>query len=68
MSGTLHSHDEHDLALPSGSVREITCVTTLALNPEHIITPSVYVDAVVEVAKPVNEALLIRDGVKRGPQ
>ena len=36
MSGMPHSHDEHDLALPSDSVREITPVTTLALNPEQI--------------------------------
>ena len=34
MSGMPHSHDEHDLALPSDSVREITPVTTPALNPE----------------------------------
>ena len=36
MSGAPHSHDEHDLALSSDSVREITPVTTLALNPEQI--------------------------------
>ena len=34
MSGAPHNHDEHDLALPSDSVREITPATTLALNPE----------------------------------
>ena len=39
MSGAPHSHDEHDLALSSDSVREITPVTTPALNPEQI-TPS----------------------------
>ena len=34
MSGAPHNHDEHDLALPSDCVREITPATTLALNPE----------------------------------
>ena len=34
MSGAPHSHDEHDLALPPDSVREITPVATPALNPE----------------------------------
>ena len=37
MSGALHSHDEHDLALPPDSVREITPVATLALNLEQIV-------------------------------
>ena len=36
MSGVPHDHDEHDLALPSDSVREITPTTTPALNPEQI--------------------------------
>ena len=36
MSGAPHSHDEHDLALPSDSAREITPVTTPALKPEQI--------------------------------
>ena len=36
MSGAPHSHDEHDLALPSDSVREITPAATPALNPEQI--------------------------------
>ena len=36
MSGAPHSHDEHDLALQSDSVREITPATTPALNPEQI--------------------------------
>ena len=36
MSGAPHSHDEHDLALPSDRVREITPVATPALNPEQI--------------------------------
>ena len=36
MSGAPHNHDEHDLALPSDSVREITPASTLALNPEQI--------------------------------
>ena len=36
MSGAPHNHDEHDLTLPSDSVREITPATTLALNPEQI--------------------------------
>src|SRR4051812_3938006 len=37
--GAPHSHDEHDLALPSDGVREITPVATPTLNPEQI-TPS----------------------------
>ena len=37
MSGAPHSHDEHDLALPSDGVREITRVATPALNPEQIV-------------------------------
>ena len=36
MSGAPHNHDEHDLTLPSDSVREITPATTPALNPEQI--------------------------------
>ena len=36
MSGEPHSHNEHDLALPPDSVREITPATTPALNPEQI--------------------------------
>ena len=37
MSGAPHNHDEHDLALPSDGVREITHVATPALNPEQIV-------------------------------
>ena len=37
MSGAPHSHDGHDLALPSDSVREIAPVATLALNLEQIV-------------------------------
>ena len=36
MSGAPHDHDEHDLALPSDCVREITPATTPAFNPEQI--------------------------------
>ena len=36
MSGAPHNHDEHDLALPSDSVREITPVATPAFNLEQI--------------------------------
>ena len=36
MSGAPHSHDEHDVTLPSDSAREITSATTLAVNPEQI--------------------------------
>ena len=39
MSGAPHSHGEHDLALPSDGVWEITPVPTPVLNPEQI-TPS----------------------------
>ena len=35
MSGAPHSHDEHDLTLPSDSVREIASATTPAFNPEQ---------------------------------
>ena len=38
MSGAPHSHDEHDLALPSDGVREITPVAAPALKPEQIVT------------------------------
>ena len=37
MSDAPHIHDEHDLALPSDGVREITPVATPALNPEQIV-------------------------------
>ena len=37
MSGAPHSHDEHDLTLPSDGVQEITPVATPALNPEQIV-------------------------------
>ena len=37
MSGALHSHDEHDLALPPDGVQEITPAATLALKPEKIV-------------------------------
>ena len=33
MSGAPHSHNEHDLALPSDGVREIAHAVTPALNP-----------------------------------
>ena len=36
MSSAPHSHDEHDLALPSDGVQEITPAATPALNPEQI--------------------------------
>ena len=36
MSGARHSHDGHDLALSSNSVREFPLVATPALNPEQI--------------------------------
>ena len=36
MLGAPHDHDEHDLALLSDSVREITPATTPAFNPEQI--------------------------------
>ena len=34
MSGTQNSHDEHDLDLPSHSVREIAPVVAPGINPE----------------------------------
>ena len=36
MSGAPHSHDEHDVTLPSDSVREIASATPPASNPEQI--------------------------------
>ena len=36
MSGVPHNHDEHDITLPSDSVREIASATTSAVNPEQI--------------------------------
>ena len=39
VSGAPHSHDEHDVTLPSDSVQEIASATTPVVNPEHI-TPS----------------------------
>ena len=36
MSGAPHNHDEHDVTLPSDSVREIASATTPAFNPEQI--------------------------------
>ena len=51
MSGAPHSHDEHDLALSSDSVREITPVTTPALNPEQImLSEDGWMDPATEVA------------------
>ena len=51
ISGVLHSLDKHDLALPSGGVREITPVATPALNPKQI-APSVdrWMDPATEAA------------------
>ena len=37
VSGAPHSHDEHDVTLPSDSVREIASATTPAFNPEQIV-------------------------------
>ena len=36
MSGAPHNHDEHDVSLPSDSVREIASATTPAFNLEQI--------------------------------
>ena len=51
LSGAPHNHDEHDVTLPSDSVREITPATTLALNPEPI-APSKdgWIDPAMEAA------------------
>ena len=37
MSGAPNSHDEHDLDLPSDSVRKITPAAAPTLNPEQIM-------------------------------
>ena len=39
MSGAPHNHDEHDVTLPSDSVREIASATTPTFNPEQIAHP-----------------------------
>ena len=51
MLGAPHNHDEHDLALPSDSVREITPTTTSALYAEQI-APSEdrWIDPAMEAA------------------
>ena len=36
MSGAPHSHDKHDLALPSDSVREIASAATPSISPEQV--------------------------------
>ena len=36
MSGVPHSHDKHDITLPSDSIWEIASATTPAVNPEQI--------------------------------
>ena len=36
MSGTPHSHDEHDLSLPSDSIRGIVLAVASGVNPEQI--------------------------------
>ena len=36
MSGTPHSHDEHDVTLSSDSVREIASAATSSLNSEQV--------------------------------
>ena len=58
MLGALQNHDEHDLALPSDCVREITPATTPAFNPEQI-APSVdgWMDPATEAAHSVAIAL-----------
>ena len=53
MSGVAHSHDEHDLALSSDSVREIPPVATPALNPEQIVpSEDGWMDPTTEAAHP----------------
>ena len=37
MSGAPHTHDEHDLTLPSDGVQEITPAAAMALNPVQIM-------------------------------
>ena len=47
-------------------VREIVELGTL--DPEAIITPSIFVDRVVAVADPADETTLIKQGIRRTPQ
>ena len=51
MSGAPDNHDEHDVTLPSDSVREIASATTPAFNPEQI-APSEdgWIDPAMEAA------------------
>ena len=54
LPGAPHGHDEHDIALPSDGVREITPATTPTLKPEQI-APSVdgWMDPATEAAHSV---------------
>ena len=53
MSDAPHSHDEHNLALSSGGVREITPAATPALNPEQIVpSEDGWMDPSTEAAHP----------------
>ena len=69
MSGVAHSHDEHDLALPSDGVREITPLSTPALDTEPI-APSEdgWMDPAMEAAhssvlEPNTDSTSYEDGV-----
>ena len=54
MSGMPHSHDEHDLALPSDGVREIAPAVTPVLNPEQIVpSKDGWMDPAMEAAHSV---------------
>ena len=51
MSGALHSHDEHDVTLPSDNIWEIASATTPAVNLEQIApSESGGIDPAMEVA------------------
>ncbi len=51
------------MAAASTVVQATSIVEPGAIDPEHVVTPGIFVDAVVEVAEPQQEEALIRAGV-----
>jgi 3-oxoadipate CoA-transferase alpha subunit len=35
------------------------------IDPEHVVTPGIFVDRIVEVASPKQEEVLLREGAKQ---
>ena len=44
-------------------VREITSLGSI--NPEHVITPSIFVDRIVQISSPISEAQILLDELKK---